>query len=236
MFRLKKIKERDKIPKGFLEVVSRDSLYNKIDKDFSFGEVLNKFYAFQVSKNAFTYNRGTKEEFTMPQEALVCYVQPNPSNEIKVAVKRATSIMESLSNYAISKESEILRSIVKSNRNGFASERAKFIEREWVNFDLDLLANFLGKKGEIKKEVLSIIQNCKVVKKGSSILVVDTYGGWHFLIHNDSLCENPNYILNEVYKTGHFKEVEYHSEGFLVPMPGTLQYGVHKVTFSIERC
>ena len=88
-FRSKKLTEKEKSKLGaknrevYLTKYIRGSDNNRVDEE----SAIQKMYELEVPYKALTFNKGTEEEITFPQSAMVTFICCNPSIEEKVAMQ-----------------------------------------------------------------------------------------------------------------------------------------------------
>ena len=236
-FRPKKIDEdkRAKYGKKIRQIYLTKFLKKNDKGEFNMEDSINKLYELEVPKRAQTYYIGTPDEFCLPQSAMVCYIIPNPSKEFDVSISHMESTLEIIKEFVHSPNNNDLGNRLCHHNGDFRSERSKFVNKKWIDFDIDV-----EYKEENVKEVKSIIKETmhktKYLKNLKGILVQSS-GGFHTLIKNCCLCGNPHFIINEL--TNNLKQkfvlkgekpIVFTSNG-LCPLPGTLQYGSIIVTY-----
>ena len=199
----------------------------------------NKFYAkiaqFETeTSGAWT----TKSGMDIPNKALVCYVNINPSHSIK-ALKLFNDIineqyMHEMCNVNGREKRAISDTFNKCDvtlMNCFQKSRGT---KHWIDIDVDL-----NNKSEIQITSLNVCFKW-LCDKGINFLVISTKSGYHILIKKSSLKEqefNP-YDFVEILKSilvNFYKEICI-NKNEMVPVPGTFhaQYPVKIVLDSEE--
>lgn len=198
-------------------------------------DLINKLYELEVPIRALTYNAGTSREVHMPQEAMVCYISPNPTQEEDVALEHMMSTLEILKSYVKSDDkTDVLRQLSHHNKD-FKSERSKNVKKVWFDFDIDIEGVF--SEQDVAKRIIETVKSCDKLKNPNGLLV-STAGGFHVLMRKGCLQGNPEEVCklltdNLSSSFCKIKEVDFKSGGFYVPLPGTLQYGTHDVAFQV---
>lgn len=245
-FRSKKLTEEEKQKLG---ARAREMYLTKnLKKDhkgiFDFESALNKVYELEVPKRALTYNIGTPDEIALPQNALVCYISPNPSKEIDVALDHMKTTLDIVENMIHSGDPQNSKNQLAHHNTDFRSERSKFTRKVWVDFDVDI-SNMeeIGRKvlasvirTAVKTEVLAEEPLKKNIFKNPKGFIIQSAGGVHILVDKNCLCGNPNIFCEELKKwleTGgcEIKEIDFKSGNGYVPLPGCSQFGNHLVTY-----
>lgn len=233
--RSKQISEEDKQKMKrcfgmFLSKYIRGSVNNRVDPEIA----LQRVYELEVPFKALTFNKGKEDEFTVPQEYIVSFITCNPSNEIKVAMEHLKSTNDILETLATSENPEKSRNDLAHMNRDFRSERMKNTRHKWVDFDIDIPnINNNNIREEAKTIIRDVFKNTKVLKKDPDCIIVSTNGGFHILLNKDYIKDNPNKLSNELTKSLkksiEVKEVSYKKGSILVPLPGSLQYGMFEV-------
>lgn len=232
--RSKKISEEDKKKMKcfgmYLSKYIRGAENNRVNPEIA----LQRAYELEVPFKALTFNKGKEDEFTVPQEYIVSFITCNPSNEIKVAMEHLKATNDILANLAISANSEKNRNDLAHINKDFRSERMKNTRHKWVDFDIDIPnINNNNIREEAKKIIRDTFKNTKVLKQDPDCIIVSTNGGFHILLNKDYIKDNPNKLSNELTKDlkkgFEVKEVSYKTGSVLIPLPGSLQYGIFEV-------
>lgn len=233
--RSKKITEEDKKKMKcnlgmYLTKYIRGAENNRVDPEIA----LHRAYELEIPFKALTFNKGKEEEFTVPQEFIVIFISCNPSNEIKVAMEHLKSTNDVLSNLACETNSEKSRNDLTHINKDFRSERMKNTRHKWVDFDIDIPnINNNNIRGEAKNIIRDTFKNTKCLKKDPDSIIISTNGGFHVLLNKEYIKDNPNKLSNELSKNlkkiTEVKEVSFKTGCALVPLPGSLQYGVFEV-------
>jgi hypothetical protein len=245
-FRSKKLtdEEKQKLGARAREMYLTKNLKKDHKGIFDFESALNKVYELEVPKRALTYNIGTPDEISLPQNALVCYINPNPSKEIDVALDHMKTTLDIVENMIHSGDPQNSKNQLAHHNTDFRSERSKFTRKVWVDFDVDI-ANIeeIGRKvlagvirTAVKTEELCVEPLKKNIFKNPRGFIIQSAGGVHVLVDKNCLCGNPNIFCEELKKwleTGgcKIKEIDFKSGNGYVPLPGCLMMGSHLVTY-----
>lgn len=233
-FRSKKLTEDDKkkMKKNgmFLTKHIRGSDNNRVNPEIA----LQRIYELEVPFNALTFNKGKEDQFTVPQEYIVCYIACNPTNEIKVAMEHLKTTNDILANLACSKDNEKSLNDLAHINSDFRSERMKNTRHKWADYDIDLPNVNTGNiREQAKKIIKETFKNTKTVKNDPDAIIISTNGGFHILLNKDYIKDNPHNLKNELAKNlkqiTEVKEVTFKTGPALVPLPGSLQYGDFEV-------
>ena len=233
-FRSKKLndEERKKLGARNREMYLTKNL--KVDRKgvFDLEAAVNKIYELEVPIRALTYNIGTPDEISLPQKAMVCYICPNPSKEVDVAIEHMESTLDIVKNYIHASDKGDSANQLAHHNTDFRSERSKLLNRKWVDFDIDIECS-KDNRYSVKNIIKVVIDNSPELKN-PKCLIVETAGGFHVLVKKDCLKGNPRNICESFIRNfegwGKVKEVDYKAEGYL-PLVGTYQYSEHIVTF-----
>ena len=195
---------------------------------------LQRVYELEVPFKALTFNKGKENEFRVPQEAIVCFIACNPSNEIKVAMEHLKSTNDILSNLACNINTENSRNELAHMNTDFRSERMKNTRHKWVDFDIDIpKLNNNNIREQAKNIIRNTFKNSKILKNDPDGIIISTDGGFHILLSKNSIKDNPNKLSNELNKNlkqiTEVKEVSFKTGCVLVPLPGSLQYGEFEI-------
>ena len=235
-FRSKKLTETERSSLGarsreiYLTKNLRLDKENKVDLE----RLVNKYYELEVPIRALTYQQGDKR-VSLPQHALLCYTCPNPSNEVDVSIEHMTSTLEIVKSYIHSNTKFDVEKQLSHHNKDFRSERTRFVEKKWIDFDIDI--NFESDQLDTVKDLIKQTIHHAEQLQNITGLLVRTSGGFHVLISKKSLRGNPYDIVKlltttlQTIVTEDNVVVEYKKGGFFVPTPGTIQYGRHLVTF-----
>lgn len=233
-FRSKKLTdiERSKLGARNREMYLTKTL--KVDRkgNFDYEGAVNKIYELEVPIRALTYHIGTPDEISLPQKALVCYICPNPSKEVDVAIDHMESTLDIVKNYIHASSKDDSANQLAHHNTDFRSERSKLLNRKWVDFDIDMEYPKENEE-QIKGIIKDVIREAPELKNPKT-LIVHTAGGFHILTKKDCLKGNPKNVCEAFIRKldgyGKVKEVDYKAASY-VPLCGTTQYGNHIVTF-----
>ncbi len=245
-FRSKKLTEEEKQKLG---ARAREMYLTKnLKKDhkgvFDFETALNKVYELEVPKRALTYNVGTPNEISLPQNALVCYISPNPSKEIDVAIDHMKTTLDIVENMIHSGDPQNSKNQLAHHNTDFRSERSRFTRKVWVDFDVDItnieeidrkvLAGVI--RTAVKSDVLSVEPLKKNIFKNLKGFIRQSAGGVHVLVDKNCLCGNPNTFCEELKRWletegCEIKEIDFKSGNGYVPLPGCSMFSSHLVTY-----
>lgn len=233
-FRSKKLSATEKSNLGARnrEMYLTKNLKKHSNKPFDYEGAVNKIHELEVPVRALTFNTDTSEKVQLPQKALVCYIQPNPSKEVDVAIEHMESTLDIVKNYIHASDKENSANQLAHHNTDFRSERSTCMNKVWVDFDIDIPDSRTSDKKLAEDAIKKVLDDSFLCKK----LLIRSAGGWHALVQKSGIHENPYNICKKLSQnilsaSGILpKEVEYKSTGY-VPLPGTVQYGEHLVTF-----
>ena len=193
-FRSKKLNEKEKSKLGtrnrevYLSKYIRGSDNNRVDEE----SAIQKMYELEVPYKALTFNKGTEEEITLHQSAMVTFICCNPSVEEKVAMLHLESTNGILKNLVMSCDNgaEAKKQLAHHNKD-FRSERMKCNRIKWVDFDIDIEnINDLNRE-EIKHTIKQCFGNHQTFNNLDGI-IVSTSGGFHVLVDKNCIKGNPH--------------------------------------------
>lgn len=237
-FRSKKMTDNEKFKLGarnrevYLTKYIRGDINNKVNEE----NAIQKMYELEVPYKALTFNKGTEEEITLPQSAMVTYICCNPSDEIKVAVSHLESTNAILKNLVMSCDNgaNSKNQLAHHNRD-FRSERMKCNRTKWVDFDIDIENLEELNREDIKSTIGYCFRNHATFNDANGI-IVSTSGGFHVLVDKNCIKGNPHNFCTYLDITlsqmkCKIKEIEFKSGCCMIPCVGTLQYGNFEVTY-----
>ena len=237
-FRSKKMTDEEKLKLGarnrevYLTKYIRGNNNNKVDEEIA----LQKMYELEVPYKALTFNKGTEEEITLPQNAMVTFICCNPTDERKVAVLHLESTNDILKNLVMSCDNGVeAKNQLAHHNKDFRSERMKCNRTKWVDFDVDIEnINELNRE-EIKNVIKDCFKNHVTFNKVNG-MIVSTSGGFHVLVDKKCIKGNPHNFCTYLDITlsqmkCKIKEIEFKSGCCMIPCVGTLQYGKFEVTY-----
>ena len=236
-FRSKKLSEQEKKKLGartrevYLTKYIRGSDNNRVDEEAA----VQKLYELEVPYKALTFNKGTEDEITLPQNAMVTFICCNPSDEKKVAMLHLQSTNDIIKNVVESNDNRGAKMQLSHHNKDFRSERMKSNRTKFVDFDIDVENIDELNRAEIVKIIKESFKN-HVAFNDVNGLIVSTSGGFHVLVDKTCIKGNPHNFCNylDIVLTQnkcHIKEIEFKSGPCMIPCPGTLQYGNFEVSF-----
>jgi len=239
-FRSKKLPEdqKGKFARKMREIFLTKYLKKNSKGVFEYEEAINRIYELEIPKRACTYNIGTPDEFCLPQSSLVCFISPNPSKEVDVAIEHMENTLDLIKEYIHAPNKENSAYKLAHTNTDFRGERARIINKKY--FDIDIDVDYKKEDlNEVKSIIKDTLQKSKSLKDLKGILI-QTSGGFHTLIKCCCLCGDPKKIIQELLTNLKSKctfkgvnPIEYKRGGFFCPLPGTLQYGSHLLTYEI---
>jgi hypothetical protein len=237
-FRSKKLTEKEKSKLGtrnrevYLSKYIRGSDNNRVDEE----SAIQKMYELEVPYKALTFNKGTEEEITLPQSAMVTFICCNPSIEEKVAILHLESTNDILKNLVMSCDNgaEAKKQLAHHNKD-FRSERMKCNRTKWVDFDIDIENLEELNREDIKSTISYCFKNHATFNDING-MIVSTSGGFHVLVDKNCIKGNPHNFCTYLDITlsqmkCKIKEIEFKSGCCMIPCVGTLQYGNFEVTY-----
>lgn len=216
--------EREKYELGRTEMFAK----TLVKKD-GFLEFIKKLRRFECNKDGYL----TKNGQHIPEEALSCYFNINPSNTILA--------LSSFKNYIVEIEKhatlELFRGIklddfIVNAYSNLDNTFLSFVQRSrakkhWIDIDMDIDKGFEPYKNEI---IISNLREWNV-----EYHFIDTKSGYHLLLKKDTVKMNPAYIISAI--TLEYKNSKFYKGGApeiminkneMIPLPGTYQ-AKHKV-------
>lgn len=233
-FRSKKLSatERSNLGARNREMYLTKNLKKHSNKPFDYEGAVNKIHELEVPVRALTFNTDTSEKVQLPQKALVCYIQPNPSKEVDVAIEHMESTLDIVKNYIHASDKNDSANQLAHHNTDFRSERSTCMNKVWVDFDIDIPDSKTWDKMSAENVIKKALKDSFFCKK----LLIRSSGGWHALVQKSGIHENPHEFCKKLGQdilsaSGIIpKEIEYKNTRY-VPLPGTVQYGEHLVTF-----
>lgn len=191
---------------------------------------LQKMYELEVPVKCLTFNRGTKDEISLPQKAMTTFICCNPSNEIKVALKHQEEVEKTKTNAILSSDGGVdAKNQLAHTNSDFRSERMECNRTKWIDFDVDIenLENF--DRTTVKDVYIKPFFKESKIFVNLNGMVVSTSGGFHVLVDKNCIKGNPKefakslatWLTNKGYEV---KEVEFKSGPCMIPLPGIWQY------------
>lgn len=237
-FRSKKMTDEEKLKLGarnrevYLTKYIRGNNNNRVDEETA----LQKMYELEVPYKALTFNKGTEEEITLPQNAMVTFICCNPTDERKVAMLHLESTNDILKNLVMSCDNgaEAKKQLAHHNKD-FRSERMKCNRTKWVDFDVDIENIDELNREDIKSTIGYCFRN-HVTFSDINGMIVSTSGGFHVLVDKNCIKGNPHNFCTYLNITlsqmkCKIKEIEFKSGCCMIPCVGTLQYGNFEVVY-----
>lgn len=144
-----------------------------------------------------------QKHLSVPQEALALYITPNPRNMYKASINTMVKLAQSIrdQNVLMNPHQEALSEIQKAKSKSY-----------FVDFDVD----------DKNLSIEDLKTKCYRVCGSSDITFFETRGGYHVLVHVDSVPDN---LKNSWYQNL-LKELKPDQVGdLMIPVPGTYQGG-----------
>ena len=237
-FRSKKLTNDEKSKLGvrnrevYLTKYIRGADNNRVNEE----SAIQKMYELEVPYKALTFNKGTENETTLPQSAMVTFICCNPTDERKVAITHLESTNDILKNIIMTNDGGVnsKNQLAHHNRD-FRSERMKCNRIKWIDFDIDI-----ENIGDLnREEIKTVIKNCfknHMTFNNVDGMIVSTNGGFHVLVNKECIKGNPynfctylNITLSQI--ECKIKEIEFKSGCCMIPCVGTLQYGNFEIIY-----
>lgn len=197
---------------------------------------LQKMYELEVPVKCLTFNRGTKDEISLPQKAMTTFICCNPSDEKKVAIKHKKEVIEIQDNITLSSDGGVDGKNQLANTNSdFRAERMKCNRVKWIDFDIDVENIEELNREEFKEYIRGFFKEASIFHNLNG-MIVSTSGGFHILVDKNCNKGNPNEFAKSLAtfltnKKGVVKEVEFKSGPCMTPCPGILQYNSYIVNW-----
>lgn len=189
---------------------------------------------FECNKGGYT----TKNNSSIPEKAIVCYININPSNTLQAIMKFKQVLAEyevELASIALKGKknttniSERLNKLDNSLMTAYQQSRGM---KHYIDIDLDVDKEFEPYKSHSFKEFM--------INKGlKTYHWIDTKSGYHLLIKRDELKFNPQLLIERLTQDYlHYQHTQsYNEDTFeiiinkneMIPVPGTYQ-GSYPVT------
>lgn len=157
--------------------------------------MVDKIRQLECPLGSYTMKGKGGDTFVVPQETLILYISPNPRNLFKATIQGAIDLMKVVQ--CQGKNSNPHQEILSTIQRTASKKRI-------VTFDVD----------EKNQNVLDRFTNVC----GKAVDVVETRGGYHFLVHPKEMPKNTKW-----YET--LAEVSDVKGDHLLPVPGTFQGG-----------
>lgn len=162
--------------------------------------MFEKIKQMECPLGSFTTNRGVP----IPQEALVCYITPNPRCMVKASYEGIRELLKALQN---GKENLNPHSEIMS-----CSHRCKS-RSCYVHMDIDVDTPQLRDDESFKEKVRGVV--------GDSFWAIKTHGGYHLLVEPDRVVSDVKNWYGELVKI-----LKPDQKGdLMLPIPGTWQGG-----------
>lgn len=215
--------QKERIQLGRTEMFER-----RIVRKSEWARLLRTIRKFETAHGSYT----TKNNSAIPETAIVCYLNVNPSDILK-AYNEFTHVMNDymfeLSQCAFHKKdtTNIMYRISKQDvllMNCYQKAKGT---RHWLDFDFDVPKN--EKTLSVVYQLVYAVQN-----RNGRAYIIETRGGYHVLIHKTTEFDksfNPSTIAKDYYAmmlsvTPEYKEnIEViQNKNQMIPLPGTLHY------------
>jgi hypothetical protein len=197
--------------------LGRSEMFNrKIITENSWPMFLRTIRSFEVNTGAYK----TKSNHDIPSDCMVCYININPSNTLKVYndfSNTMNNLMFELSQCAVNKldSSNVIGRINKMYHTMMTCYQRNRGTKHYIDIDFD-----------IPKEKFFIVRNFSQYLKENGIeyFIVETHGGYHVLLKRDTIKMNFTQEIKNLNQV--FPEYEIIvNKNEMIPLPGTLHGG-----------
>ena len=220
--------EQEQLHLGRSEMMSPTIL-----NEYNFDKFLSKIKRFECNdKGSFL----TKNNSYIPQKALSCYININPSDTLKALYefRRITEeyYKEFLSSYTKGGHPDTSK-LKSTNIMLLTSYQNNYSEKIWLDIDMDVDKGFFN--NDNRKDFADYCKSQNL----NTVYIIDTHSGFHVLIKVSELKFNPQDIvefLTELYIANNTISASAKTEiiinkNMMIPLPGTFA-GNYPITIS----